>query len=73
MIAEQYPRLLERSAGEKLQLAGELWRDVIRNEIVSDDPAVVTLIESRLAEYQANPDRVSTWDEVKARLMALRP
>ena len=73
MIAEQYPGLLERSNGEKLKLAGKLWRDVIRNEILSDDPAIVTLVESRLAEYQANPDRVSTSDEVNARLMALRP
>ena len=73
MIADQFPGLLQRSDGEKLQLAGELWRDVIGDDIPSDDPTLASLLESRLAEYEAHPERVSTWDQVKARLLALPP
>lgn len=72
MIADQYPGLLDRPDEEKLQLAGELWRDVLGGEGESDDPAVTALMEARLGEYLAHPERVSTWDEVKARLIAPR-
>jgi putative addiction module component (TIGR02574 family) len=71
MIAEQYPGLLELPDDEKLQLAGELWHAVI-DDADEDDPILASLIEARLADYQAHPDRVSTWEEVKARLLAHR-
>ena len=51
MIAEQYPGLLDRPDEEKLQLARELWHDVIGDAGEADDPALIALMESRLAEY----------------------
>lgn len=72
MIAEQYPGLLERPDEVKLQLAGELWHDVIGDAAGADDPALIAMMEARLAEYRANPDRVSTWEDVKTRILALR-
>ena len=71
MISDRYPDLLTLPDEEKLQLAGELWKDVI-GDAAEDDPALVTLIEARLAAYQAHPERVSPWADVKARLLALR-
>jgi len=71
MISERFPELLALPDEDKLQLAGELWQDVIGGA-AEDDPALVALIEARLAEYQAHPERVSPWADVKARLLALR-
>jgi putative addiction module component (TIGR02574 family) len=71
MIAEQYPGLLDLPDDEKLQLAGELWHAVI-GDAAGDDPALASFIEARLADYQAHPDSVTAWGEVKARLLALR-
>jgi hypothetical protein len=72
MIADQYPGLLDRPDEEKLQLAGELWRAVIGQNGEGDDPSLIHLMETRLSEFQSYPDQVASWDEVKARLMALR-
>ena len=71
MIAEQYPGLLQLPDEKKLQLAGELWHDVI-GDLSAEDSEPSHWIEDRLAEYQAHPERVSNWAEVKARLMKLR-
>jgi putative addiction module component (TIGR02574 family) len=56
---------------QKLQCAAELWASVV-SDVASDDPATVELIESRLAEYRADPSRVVPWSEVKAQLLASR-
>ena len=71
MIAEEYPGLLSRPDEDKLRLAGELWNDVI-GDANDDDPSLVDLMAARLAEYHAQPERVSSWEDVKARLLALR-
>jgi putative addiction module component (TIGR02574 family) len=69
MIAERFPGLLDLSDDAKLQLAGELFTDVIGDE-VEEHPELVALIESRLVEYRQQPERVSTWEAVKARLLS---
>ena len=71
MIAEEYPGLLTRPDEEKLQLANELLSDVL-GDAPEDDPTLVALMESRLADFRAHPERVSEWSEVKARLVSAR-
>ena len=71
MISERYPDLLTLPDEDKLQLAGELWKDVI-GDAANDDPTLAALIEARVAAYQAHPEHVSSWADVKARLLALR-
>ena len=70
IIAEQYPGLLARPDEDKLQLVEELLADVMGGDPEAD-PVLLELIESRWAEYQAHPERVSSWADVKARLVAL--
>ncbi len=72
MIAEQYPGLLALPDEDKLQLAGELWNDVIGNDVIEENSTLVPLIESRLADYRAHPEQVSSWTDVKARLLSGR-
>lgn len=68
MIAERFPGLLELPDDAKLQLAGELFSDVIGDSDEAD-PDLVALIESRLVEYREHPERTSTWEAVKERLL----
>jgi hypothetical protein len=69
MIAEEYPGLLTRPDEEKLQLASELLSDVL-GDAPEDDPALVAIMESLLADYLAHPERVSSWSDVKKRLLS---
>ena len=71
MIAERFPGLLDLPDDAKLQLAGELFADVIGDD-EENNPALVALIDARLAEYRDHPERVSTWEAVKARLLEKR-
>ncbi len=71
MIAEEYPGLMNRSDEDKLQLAEELLADVM-GETPEDDPALTALMESRLSAYRQHPEHVSSWSEVKTRLLKSR-
>ena len=71
MVAEKFPELMALPDSEKLQCAAELWASVV-GDPVDKDPAMVELIESRLADYRAHPERVVPWSEVKAGLLASR-
>jgi putative addiction module component (TIGR02574 family) len=71
MIAERFPGVMALSDEDKLRFIAELWEDVAGGE-TADDPGVVPLLENRLAEYRANPEDVSPWEDVKARILAPR-
>jgi putative addiction module component (TIGR02574 family) len=73
MIVEKIPELKTLTAEEKLTLVGELW-DELSN---SPDQLLprhdhIQILEKRLAEYKANPQGVSTWEEVRQRILASR-
>ena len=68
VIADQFPGLFDLPDDAKLQLAEELFSDVIGGA-EGDDTGLEALIDARLAEYQNHPERVSTWEAVKARLL----
>jgi len=72
MVAEKYPELMALPDSQKLQCAAELWASVLGELSEDCDPAMQELIESRLADYQAHPERVVPWSEVKAQLLASR-
>jgi len=55
-----------------LQLAGELWLDVI-GDSAELDTTLAALMEERLAAYDEAPEQVSTWQDVKERLLTQRP
>ena len=69
MILEAIPAALRLSPPEKRQLAEELWNTADSEDgEVSVDPAILTLLEQRLAAHVDHPQAVSTWDEVKQRV-----
>lgn len=71
MIAERFPEVMALSDEDKFRFIAELWEDVAGGEM-PDDPAVAALLEQRLADYRANPQHVSPWEDVKARILASR-
>ena len=73
MIAETIPGLKDLSAEQKVLLAAELWRDAIAAEDKTPDPKLVEALRERLAYYKEHPDEVSTWEEVRARVLARKP
>jgi putative addiction module component (TIGR02574 family) len=71
MIAERFPEVMALSDEDKFRFIAELWEDVA-GEDVAEDPGIAALLEQRLADYHANPQNVSSWEEVKARILASR-
>lgn len=73
MILETFPVVRQLSSRDKRQLAEELWNSADAEEgEVSVDAGILELLEQRLAEHSANPQVVSTWEEVKSRVFAGR-
>ncbi|MDB6118155.1 MAG: putative addiction module component, family [Verrucomicrobiaceae bacterium] len=70
MILETIPALGDLTTDQKLRLVWELWHDVSRDTAIS--AATGDLLDQRLAEHSASPDKVRTTDEVTAGIMALK-
>jgi hypothetical protein len=72
MIAETIPALKDLSAEQKVILAAELWHDAVdvHDDTEAPDPKLVEALRERLAYYKQHPDEVSTWEDVRARVLA---
>jgi putative addiction module component (TIGR02574 family) len=62
--------LLELPADERLELAEQLWDSVPPQEFPPLTDEQKQEIERRYAEHVRDPGSASTWEEVKARLLA---
>ncbi len=52
---------------KRVELVQEIWDSIAREMgLLPPTPEERTEIERRLAEDQASPEAVSTWDEIKA-------
>lgn len=69
MIAESIPQLDSLSPDQKILLAAEVWRDAVGSGGESPNVAVVQALRERLSHYRENPDQVSTWEDVRARIV----
>ncbi|WP_395750545.1 addiction module protein [Prosthecobacter sp.] len=59
------------SSHEKRQLAEELLDSAdAENGEVSVDAAILALLDQRLAAYEAHPQAISPWEEVRSRVFA---
>lgn len=70
MIAETIPGLNALTSDQKIILAAELWRDAVGESAEAPDPKIVQALNERLKFHEANPNQVSTWDQVRARIIA---
>ena len=72
MILEQVPEVQRLSPDEKWQLIDELWQELLPRSDSEPQPAILALLEGRMAEYRESPALAAPWAEVKARLRAAR-
>jgi putative addiction module component (TIGR02574 family) len=55
------------SVDEQIELVEALWDDIVeRNAVPPLTEAQITELDRRIADHEANPDDVVSWDEVKA-------
>jgi len=60
------------SPGDRLELIGEIW-DTLDNSDLPVTSEEQTILESRMAELEANPSAQEPWTEAKAWLESRRP
>jgi putative addiction module component (TIGR02574 family) len=72
MILEKLPDVQRLSIAEKWLLIEELWEQLVPRPESEPNPAMIALLEARMAEYRENPELASSWNDVKARLQAAR-
>jgi hypothetical protein len=73
MILERFPDLAVMSDEDKLVLMTELWENVTEHKSLLNSSELTLWVQNRWEEYQDHPDRVSSWNDVKARVLAKRP
>jgi putative addiction module component (TIGR02574 family) len=73
MILEKYPEIQRLSPSDKLALVSELWDDLAAHpEDIPVGSEVIAELDRRMAEYRDDPTRVTTWEDVKARILGRR-
>ena len=67
MNAHLLTQALKLSTGDRLQLIEALW-ETLSEEDIPVTPEERALLDTRLADLDANPGDQSPWSEVRARL-----
>jgi len=66
MILEKLPAVQALSLDEKELLAEEIWQEVSAERDTLPIPQEhLKILEQRRTEFEANPEKVRSWDEVK--------
>jgi len=68
MKLADFPKLKELPAGQKLQLAEELWFDGVNDESLPVPPWHKELLSERIAAYKAGKVKTISVGELKRRL-----
>lgn len=58
------------SADDRLQLVEDIWNSLIEAELPPLTAAQISDLKRRIANYEANPDSASKWEDVLAELEA---
>ncbi len=72
MIADRIPQLSALSSDEKILLAAELWREAAGAESETPNPEMIAALRERLSYFRDHPTEVSSWEQVKARILSGR-
>lgn len=67
MIAETIPAVKSLSDDDKIALAAELWRDVVKSGDTEIDPQMVSALTERLDYYAKHPEESERWEVVRER------
>jgi putative addiction module component (TIGR02574 family) len=70
--AFDFAALRRLSVPERLRLVEELWDSIAEDapdEALPVTPELAAELDRRLAEHEANPDDVVSWEDARARLL----
>jgi putative addiction module component (TIGR02574 family) len=70
MTRELLNELLKLSPAERIELAHDLWDSVEAEEMPPLTTEQIQEAERRYTDLLRHPEKASTWEEVKARLLA---
>lgn len=68
MIKEKIPGLKDLTDDEKIILIGELWDDVMTEELFTLTKKQKKELDKRILYAEENPDELIPWEEVKEKL-----
>ncbi len=64
------PEIRQLSVPERIQLVEQIWNSIAEDEAAFElTPAQKAELDRRLTAHEAAPDRGSSWEDVKARLL----
>ena len=66
--AEVKKAVLEMSPEERLEIIRTAWESFTTQEEVPPSAEELAFIDERIRDYEANPEDVVPWEEVKAKL-----
>jgi putative addiction module component (TIGR02574 family) len=73
MIEEKIPELQKLSTADKFALAVELWDELSsKPDEIPVTEEQLNELDRRFKEYRQDPDKVVSWEEVKARILSGR-
>jgi len=71
MILEKFPKIQQLSPSEKLIFVSELWNDLAAHPAeVPVSREIIAELDRRMEEFQQHPERFTTWEAVKERILA---
>jgi putative addiction module component (TIGR02574 family) len=74
LILEKFPEVKRLPSSEKLILISEVWNDLEAHPAeVPVPPDVVAELDRRMEHFRRHPDRFTTWEAVKERILGSRP
>lgn len=75
MSLAEIPQLQKLTIDEKLELISELWDSIDRDGLARHEvsEAEKAILEQRLAQHEAHPERVLTIEEFERQFAAMRP
>ena len=70
MILEQFPEVQKLSSPEKLLFVNELWNDLADHpQDVPVPQEIIEELDRRMNDFREHPDRFTTWEAVKERIL----
>ena len=73
MIKDKIPELQKLSTADKFALAVELWDELSSNsEEIPVTEEQLNELDRRFEQYRRDPEKVLTWEEVKAKILSSR-
>jgi putative addiction module component (TIGR02574 family) len=73
MIKDKIPELQKLSTSDKFALAVELWDELSSNsEEIPVTEEQLNELDRRFEQYRRDPEKVLTWEEVKAKILSSR-